>query len=1414
MNRDMSVSAFSPEFAFENQNIRLATNEGNTMMSWVNEKGPKKLVLKIDIDPYNSYVPAKRYEAAMRGTPIGTAVLNHRLVVFTTSEKEDCIYVFEESDNTDECDFTGKLLYYGPLGFDKDYPLETLVSYESETIQKVYWTDNLNQPRVINISPARDHRTQDYNPWSFNFVQQLELKEEVSVTKIFGTGEFPSGVIQYAFTYYNKYGQESNIFYTTPLQYISYADRGGSPEDKVANSFKIKVKNVDRNFDYLRIYSILRTSLDAVPLGKRVQDIEINDFEITFIDNGLQGDTIDPTELLFKGGEELKAKTMEQKDGTLFLGNIAITRPQLDVKGTILKNNEVSKDNPLANDNVQSILTERPFLLASKGVLSYVNTLSCPESEEYQGAACFKAREYYRLGVQFQYKNGKWSEPCWIGDKQVSVFPKVDDKLMESRESPYKIKVPEFKYTLKNVFSNLYSAGYRKARPVFVVPKQSDRTILCQGIGCPTMYRKVDRYSDAKETDSTSKLWSGEAEGTLYAQSSWLFRMPTKYTNENGAETGDAANGGGIVSYSGKLKTQFEYPYATVSGSPFDESYLKAMSPWLRSTEIMGEYDDGHAFYIDPLLATLHSPEFIFDTSSYSMDFKGCSMEKVGGVDIGSTYGDIDIQTSTTTIGSDSAGFVHKSIRTDGAAALIAAPFYNDYIVDEYQDKDSSKIEYQPCHTISPPVDFPVYMWQKNGSLNNDVQRDNRSAELLSKKISNYRLGGITSYKDFGTCFKYDTKDMQFFSSDVLTMVKVDGHTYMGNIDAMFTPTSPSPHFIIGNPYRAEVDTDFNADCYYHMRLADPNNTESTAGVWEWKSYKVGNITFGWDWYSVDRDHMSEDVGDLVKGLCQWREPVHMKYKSTPHVVVKMDNNGIFYNNGYLLENDTMPVVEITRPYDKDTFFGGVSDEALQTATWIPCGPAISFDENDTEKELYYKWGDSYFQRFECLKTYPYTQEDKNQVIEIASFMCETRVNIDGRYDRNRAQVSNINMSPQNFNLLNHVYSQMDNFFSYKILDAESYRNTSYPNDITWTKTKQNGADVDLWTNITMANILEMDGDKGTVNKLTRMSNQLLAFQDSGLAQILYNENTQISTREGVPIEIGNSEKVQGKRYYSDTVGCSNKWTVVSTPNGIYFMDSNEKGIYLFNGQLSSLSTSGGFNSWLKNVDDFNDFVACYDRQNQEVLFVNDDTALAYSEKFVCFTSFYDYGGESLFSNLDDIGLWADNNGLWKHQAGEYCNFFGVNKPFSMTLIGNQEPQLDKIFTNMEFRACVEGEGTYEEKTEKFTPLLPFDTLEVWNEYQHGKLTLTNRNSGDRYSHGGDTSFLARKFRIWRCDIPRDNAPVGSDELSKGIKRFKPRPLDRIRNTWAYLKLKKEAASEGNFLSKVEIHDIVASYYC
>jgi hypothetical protein len=133
---------------------------------------------------------------------------------------------------------------------------------------------------------------------------------------------------------------------------------------------------------------------------------------------------------------------------------------------------------------------------------------------------------------------------------------------------------------------------------------------------------------------------------------------------------------------------------------------------------------------------------------------------------------------------------------------------------------------------------------------------------------------------------------------------------------------------------------------------------------------------------------------------------------------------------------------------------------------------------------------------------------------------------------------------------------------------------------------------------------------------------------------------------------------------------------------------------------------------------------------------------------------------------------------------------------------------MDKIFTNLEFRANIDGEGTV--SGDDFTPYLPFNSLETWNEYQHGITTLNIRNGHDAFKHhDGSISSLKRKFRIWRCDIPRDNAALALDE-GLNIKRFSTHPINRMRNPWIYLKLQKSTAGSN---LRTEVHDILMTYF-
>lgn len=1408
MNRDLSVSAFSPEFAFENRNLRLGANDGNATMSWVNEKGTASVSLR-NAEYWSKVIAAQGYtkrtyknpndsswthhpenteNEVIIGTPIGTSVLNHQLVVFTTDtlHNHDYIYVLRYIDNekmTMSC-----MMLFGSenmsLGFSIDHPIETLASYESDAIQKVYWTDGVNQPRVVNISG----NVRFGNNTQFDFVPTLQLQETVYVKKLLGaSGMFAPGVIQYALTYYTKFGQESNIFYTSPLQYISYRDRGGSPEDKVENAFKITIERVDKNFDYLRIYSIQRTSINATPICKRIQDISISELEeneygnlvASYIDTGTNGDSVDPTELLYKGGEVISAYTLEQKDNTLFLGNLEITRPQIDsaLRDTVVDQTMVQQDR-------RTIIP----LSVSTGSYIYANQLTSFDSTKNMTVPCggFKHGDTYRLGVQFQYSTGKWSDPVYIKDDVVQLTPRQN-------EDNTSIVLPIFKGIIRNGgIAALIAKGYKRVRGVVVFPEIQDRNVLCQGIVNPTLFTTTQRIEDK----------------SLYSQASWFFR---------------ASNGGHINS--------------DCSVSPIDTGYLaythmgigpsipksgcwnydpNGVNDNIRTVEVQGQFDQNNKFQVDKSTVTFHSPDIEFDTQLSLVDYSSSKFRQVGYSVFSGTMSDIDIQTETPAISSQGGGFVHKLFTEQGSHGIVSGLFYDDYIVDDVNED----IAFRDYGAEKSSCKWMVYLWNKTGSLNNDITRPadkgTRSAVLKKKVISNLRYGNTTFANET------DSKDFvdfpQVFSSNEVSIIKMGTNIYKGNIDTSIIPDESEGNFLAFQSdelrYKEYVTTPFTSNSWWKTFSRKPTENDASG------TYRY----FASGWEIRDDEH----IGDLYLDLVIKKDPVRIKYKSTPHLVFT-HSGGMSWNP----VSNSLPVVEILQNVDDNTRFGGKSNDALKENIWVPCGePKLLSDVNESGNvEFYWEYGDTYYQRWDCLKTYAFTPEDINQVVEIGSFMLESRTNVDGRYDRNRGQQNNLNMSPVNFNLLNPIYSQKDNFFSYRIQDDFYYINTKFPNQITWSKTKESGADVDLWTNTTLASTLEMDGNKGEVTRLKRFRNMLVCFQDSGVAQIRFNGNVVLQSTQGVPVEIANSGKVDGKDYISDSIGCSDKWSIQTGTNGLYFMDSNGKDIYLFNGQIANLSGSLGFNAWSKmyipsgdvkwtptfpRTNEKSAFVTYYDKINQEMLFINRDRCLAYSEKFNCFTSFYDYNGTPYFENIDDTGIWLRANTVWRHQAGDYCRFFGSLRPYSMVLIGNPDPSADKIFTNVEFRACVDGDGTFSGSS--FTPYLPFDSLDTWNEYQHGIVYLNNMKGHSAMKHHtlDNEASLKRKFRIWRCDIPRDNGDNVDtfdetfDETFHSLSRLQKHPLDRMRNSWLYLRLRKDEESSNR---RVEVHDITMTYF-
>ena len=522
MSRDRSISKPDNQLAFENHNIRITARDKDTLLSVTNERGNTPIVFSSSSDAQSSDYTGL-FATEIVGTLLGYAVLNNYLVLFTTAAGTDYIYRIEYKNALNE--WYLRLLYRGSLGFSVYNPIETISLFETEDVQKVYWVDGKNQPRVINIKKSYftivnsepvffkntifDFVT-DYNHSGFNKLSVTITKQQL------GMGSFPAGTIQYLCTYFNKYGQETNPVYVSPIYYISPDDRGGDAETTYTCSFKVSLSNADSDFDYVRIYAILRTSESGTPISYIAGTINIKTETLSIIDTG-QGDNvvIDPTILLYIGGREISAGTFSHKDNTLFLGDIQFTGSKNDVQiERAISESFMFDTETYISNNVSFFLSNSASLNApyysNDGLYPYKSQLNS-SSDKITG---FKGGEKYRFAIQFVTATGQKSRAFFIGDAENPYYPMIDTATNTIKRPLPRVNLPD------RVVSSATAAGYVEVILLMAEASDGDRSVVAQGIISPTVFNLGQRSNNAP-----------------YAISSWYMRPRNSQINSRHFES-------------------------------------------------------------------------------------------------------------------------------------------------------------------------------------------------------------------------------------------------------------------------------------------------------------------------------------------------------------------------------------------------------------------------------------------------------------------------------------------------------------------------------------------------------------------------------------------------------------------------------------------------------------------------------------------------------------------------------------------------------------------------------------------------------------------------------------------------------------------------------------------------------------
>lgn len=867
-------------------------------------------------------------------------------------------------------------------------------------------------------------------------------------------------------------------------------------------------------------------------------------------------------------------------------------------------------------------------------------------------------------------------------------------------------------------------------------------------------------------------------------------------------------------------------------------------------------YGKKNLMFVDENIVTLDSPELALEAINF--DDADLQFRLVGVAKMSSVMSDYNIDASV----SSSLGTSYDKETFSGSIndnnpmiqGLLSWPLWKEYGLDVKEEtklkgkatKDMDISDYIGGTNV---VRYWMYMWQHSGVISgfstnftveddteNDVGALRKPSVLHDKMFANLHFSYNTIYNKNSRVLASESLRVVYENSHSYYTVKVGGVNkyYEGYVQLPLTMPWSNKYPIFYSSTRPDSSFVAQSSDTYYLQSNAPVMLEYGAGshaVISLQSQLSGGV---YQQVILPSVFSSENIsfpsasGTLSAAFVPWlEEQYYNSYSVASGNLFPFGSLNVEANAETLSAGDQYLFIgEIFKDYgssDTDTRYGGISDAAIRNNRFIAAGPvydfaAISEQEGGVyvARNIFGNQGDTYFQRWDAVRTKPYSEDAVNKVIDITSFMVETHINLDGRTDLQRGIPELASVDLTKYGSINPAYSQQNNFSVRRDLDAD-FNTDVYRSSITWTLPKTDMADVDEWTHITLANTMKLDSDKGICQALRRFQNSIIAFQDRAVSEVLFNSRTQLTTNDGVPVEIANSGKVDGKRYITNKYGCVNKWSIVEGKASLYWVDNINKAFCGFNGQIENLSEKLGFGVWFRNGNttvswepvNFTNIVSFYDRIHSDVYLVRsashtDAPCLVYNELLQRFTSFYDYGSIPMMTNVGDRFISAHGHALWFQNEGLYCDFFGTLKPFWTQYRVTPNPYGDKIWTNVEYRADFykvidDGADIYSNEQDFVTedayiPDETFDSMRFWNEYQTTpEVVTTTADEGQIEKHP------VKKFRIWRLAIPR----AVQDEKNKY-------GLDRIRNPWLNLQFKKNTTDGENLM---QLHDIIVKYF-
>ena len=344
------------------------------------------------------------------------------------------------------------------LNFDLNHPVEIEVQPSYDGSVNLILNDDKNIPKLINsrfsvrekntyeiVDRIGENDTNIYNSSTFDkdtsLYYQYEKNPQIQFLGLVD-GIFPVGQYCFYFTYCDADENESDYIAETGLIPVFIGDDknpnsmdGGIKNQNSTKGVKLKLKNLDKSYNYLKVYYI-RYFADyqqnrVNELKELINKIPINSSELTLIINGNeQTNDLDPNILNIQRFNPKSVLTQAQCKNILFFGNI------------VKQSDNYRELSDCALRIIPSINTNISLGTVNDQYIDITNDYGYYNSKNIYNYTGYFNEEYYRFGVVFIYQNGTLSNvynTLGLDLKSDIVVTNKDDEFI-STEGPYLVR--------------------------------------------------------------------------------------------------------------------------------------------------------------------------------------------------------------------------------------------------------------------------------------------------------------------------------------------------------------------------------------------------------------------------------------------------------------------------------------------------------------------------------------------------------------------------------------------------------------------------------------------------------------------------------------------------------------------------------------------------------------------------------------------------------------------------------------------------------------------------------------------------------------------------------------------------------------------------------------------------------------